>query len=122
MSSSILSFFFKLQNNIKLHHWQTTSYSRHISTDDLLEKVSSLIDTFVEIYFGKYERQTIDKKDLKIELVNMSNNDFVVFLKEAIKTLLKSNFISKDDVDLVNIRDEIVGHLNQALYRCSFTA
>lgn len=120
MSSSILSFFFKLQTNIKLHHWQTTSYACHKSTDELLEKVSGLVDTFVEVYFGKYNRQMIHKKDAKIDLMNMNEDEFKAYLKECIAFLTQPKLISKDDIDLLNIRDEMVGHLNQALYLCSF--
>ena len=47
-------FFFSIQINLKLYHWQTNSYARHIATDSILTKIDPLIDTFIEIYQGKF--------------------------------------------------------------------
>lgn len=121
MSSSLISFFFALQTNIKLHHWQTKSFACHKSTDELLDKIDPLIDAFVEIYFGKYGRQLLQKKDSSIDIRNMSDQDFEQFLKDAAKFLLKPALISKNDYDLLNIKDELVGYLNQAIYLSSFS-
>ena len=46
--SEIVRFFFTLQLNIKMYHWNTTSYARHKATDDFGGKLLSLIDKFVE--------------------------------------------------------------------------
>ncbi len=40
-------------NTIKLYHWKTTSYSEHKATDELHERLSGHIDTFVEVLLGK---------------------------------------------------------------------
>jgi hypothetical protein len=61
--SNIIKFFLDLQVQLKLYHWQTTSYSRHIATDKLYEKITDLSDKFIEVYFGKYGRQKAMKED-----------------------------------------------------------
>lgn len=121
MSSSLISFYFSLQTNIKLHHWQTKSFACHKSSDELLDKIIPLIDSFIEIYFGKYGRQEIQKRDSTIDIRNMTDNDFVKFLKDAVTFLQKPTLISKNDSDLLNIRDELVGTINQAIYLASFS-
>ena len=56
MSADHIHFFLQLRNQIKLYHWQTRVYARHIATDQILEKLEKNIDSFVEIYIGKYGR------------------------------------------------------------------
>jgi hypothetical protein len=40
-------------DQIKLYHWTTTRYARHIASDDLHGKLSKLVDLFVETYLGE---------------------------------------------------------------------
>jgi hypothetical protein len=42
-----------LRDQIKVYHWQTMTYSRHIATNDLLTKLDANLDQFVEIMIGK---------------------------------------------------------------------
>ena len=44
------------QNQVKILHWQTTSYSEHKSLGDLYDGLSGHIDQFVEVFMGKYGR------------------------------------------------------------------
>jgi hypothetical protein len=41
MSGDQIHFFLHLRDQIKLYHWQTRVYSRHIATDQILEKIES---------------------------------------------------------------------------------
>jgi hypothetical protein len=61
--SNIIRFFFDLHVNLKLYHWQTTSYARHIASDKAVDKIIERADRFIEVYIGKYNRFKIDKKD-----------------------------------------------------------
>lgn len=45
--------FINLQNQIRIFHWQTKSYSEHKALGSLYEGLDPLIDEFVEVYFGK---------------------------------------------------------------------
>jgi hypothetical protein len=54
MSADQIHFFLQLRNQIKLYHWQTRVYSRHIATDKILENLDTAIDSYVEVYIGKY--------------------------------------------------------------------
>lgn len=117
-SSSIIHFFFHLQTNIKLYHWMTTSFARHKAADELVDNISTLADKFMEIYLGKYGRQPVSKKDSTITLIPLRDDTVVGFVDHAIKFLIYDlpKMLKKEDVDLLNIRDEVVGVLNQSKY------
>lgn len=116
--SSIIHFFFHLQTNIKLYHWMTTSFARHKAADELVDSVTSLGDKFMEVYIGKYGRSSLAKKDASIQLLQLNDKNVVEFLDVSIKFLLQdlSKMLKKEDVDLFNLRDELVASLNQAKY------
>lgn len=104
-----------IRDQIKLYHWQTRMFSRHKATDDLVAKLDLNIDTFVETYMGKYGRPRVSSP---IRLTNFSEaaaKTFVerqrVFLSRVLPRKLRG-----DDTDLLNIRDTILGDLNQVLY------
>jgi Family of unknown function (DUF5856) len=104
-----------IRNQIKLYHWQTGLFSRHKATDELTSKLDENIDTFVEAYMGKYGRPKIHKS---IELHNLSERsarEFIESCKHYLTHVLPRK-LSKDDTDLLNIRDTILGDLNQNLY------
>ena len=46
--SYIVKMLMEMLNIIKLYHWKTNSYSAHIATDELYEKLNIHIDKFVE--------------------------------------------------------------------------
>ena len=119
MSADHIHFFLQLRNQIKLHHWQTRIYARHIATDNMLEKLEKSIDSFVEIYIGKYGRPRVTGKNAEIILHNLSEPGIVRVINAAIKYLqgtLTKSLKAAADSDLINIRDEMTGELNQLLY------
>lgn len=124
IAEHILSFL-ELLNTIKIYHWSSLSYPTHKATDELHAKLSELVDSFIEIYIGhcdrksngipifgfKSEKETCiafcDCKSLNAFCKVLDNN--IIYLKGLTKDL-------KYYTDLVNIRDEMVGALAQALY------
>ena len=83
--SRIIKFFFYLQCNVKLYHWNTTKYSRHIASDKLFSNILEHSDKFMEVYIGKYGRSKIIKADDKIILENCDDKDIIRVIREAIK-------------------------------------
>lgn len=118
MSADQIHFFLQLRDQIKLYHWQTRIYSRHIATDNVLEKLDKRIDEYVEVYFGKYGRSKVSGKNTSITLHNLSEAGAVRLVNSAIKYLQGplTKTLKPIDTDLMNIRDEIVADLNQLLY------
>ena len=119
MSADHIHFFLQLRNQIKLYHWQTRIYARHMATDKILETLEKSIDSFVEIYIGKYGRSKVTGKNAEITLHNLSEPGIIRIINAAIKYLqgtLTKSLKAAADSDLINIRDEMIGELNQLLY------
>lgn len=104
-----------IRNQIKLYHWQTKSFADHKATDDLTAALDTAIDTFVEVYMGKYGRPKVSKA---IKLHNFSSNMARQFVEKQTLYLLNilPRKLKKTDSDLLNIRDEILAELNKIRY------
>lgn len=119
MSNQSIHFFFQMRSQIKLYHWQTHSYARHKATDDVLDALDKQIDEFVEVYMGKYGRPKLTEKQACVKITNMSEKQAVTFIKRCVQHLLTDvvkGLTPDKDSDLLNIRDEMLGALNQLLY------
>lgn len=114
---NIVKILFHMTMNIKLYHWQTTSFAQHKATDDLFLAILPLIDQFMEVYIGRYSRPQFNR-DTNIKLNEYDSESFVELLNNYIQ-FLKSDinkYLSRDDTDLMNIRDEMLGLFNKTLY------
>ena len=112
----------QIQVQMKLYHWQTYSHARHRSIDEFLDRFVTTLDTFVETYQGRYGRIRLGR-DGGIRLRNMGGPDddeaapdkflqgAVVLLQEVLP-----EYVDESDVDLLNLRDEMLGHVNQLRY------
>jgi hypothetical protein len=118
MSADHIHFFLQLRNQIKLYHWQTRVYARHIATDQSLVKLEKSIDSFVEIYIGKYGRPKLSGANAAFTLQNLTEAGATRLIKAAIKYIqgLSKTLRSGADSDLLNLRDEMLSDLNQLLY------
>ena len=118
MSADHIHFFLQLRNQIKLYHWQTRVYARHVATDQIIDKLDKNIDSFVEIYIGKYGRPRLTGVNAAYTLQNLTEAGASRLIKAGIKYLqgLSKSLRAATDSDLLNIRDEMVADLNQLLY------
>lgn len=118
MSAEIVNLMMTLRDQIKLYHWQTMNYPRHIATNDLVTKLDTNIDQFVEVYIGKYGRPKLTGRTTSIHLRNHSDKEATKMIQEAINWLTDKlpRHLKRTDTDLFNIRDTIVADLNQTLY------
>ena len=118
MSAAIIQFYVTLRNAVKVYHWNTTSYPRHKATDQFVENIDKLTDSFVEIYIGRYGREAALGKEMIITLPGFTEKSIIKFFEEARVWLTDKvpKLIGEKDTDLLNIRDEILGEINQALY------
>ncbi len=118
MSADDIHFFLHLRDQIKLYHWQTKVYSRHIATDKALVELEKSIDSFVEIYIAKYGRPRMSSTNGSIRLQNLTEAGATRLIQSSVKYLQGplSKRLKATDTDLVNIRDELIAELNQLLY------
>jgi len=121
---NIVNVLMNLLNNIKMHHWKTTSYSVHKATDELYSKLNDLIDEFVEILLGKKRNINVKRGNVLdfdvIKLEDYSLERFKSHIEEHKKILIQlpSNKLIKadEDTDLLNLKDEMLGLLNKFTY------
>ena len=110
---------------IKLWHWKTFSYATHKATDDLYSKLNESMDKFIEILLGKTNVRIDLTKEKKLPLFDFTNVDTfknkIDWFKSYLVNLDSQPFMKKmSNSDLYNIRDEILGNLNQFLYLLTF--
>jgi DNA-binding ferritin-like protein len=110
---------------VKLYHWKTTSYATHKATDELYTKINANMDSFVEVLLGKSGVRTDLMSHKHIRLVDLSSAEALKREIEGFKGYLvglNDNKAMKkmSNTDLFNIRDTILGDLNQFLYLLSF--
>lgn len=105
-------------NQIKVMHWQTSSFAAHKAFDEAHSDLSSLVDQFVEVYQGKKGKIIKSDAGFKIFVSNITDNPSKL-LEEYISMLhgpLAENLSKEKDSDLLNIRDEMVSVLNKTKY------
>lgn len=108
--------FVTLQEQLRIFHWQSDTYAQHKAFGKAYEALGDLIDSFVEVYSGKYGKP---RAKLKYSL-NLSNFDgyYAEFIDSSISFLdgFNAEFDADRDSDLLNIRDEMKSVLNQLKY------
>ncbi len=117
----LITFFFRLSSSLKLYHWKTSLYPRHVSSGTLFDSVILTTDNFMEVYFGKYGKGKISSVDCSAELYD--DREIVQFLREAVMFLndiVKNDLVKSTDTDLLNIRDDLVASINKTLYLFTF--
>ena len=131
-SSSLAAFqkeitvvFFEMLLMVKLFHWKTMSYATHKATDDLYSKLNENMDSFIEILLGKSGSRIDLMSNKTIKLVDLSSSESFKREINGFKNYLvnlNNNKALKQmpNTDLFNIRDTILGDLNQLLYLLSF--
>jgi len=117
--------FLEILMMVKLFHWKTMSYASHKASDELYDSLNDNIDKFIEVLLGKVGNRIDLMGQKTISLIDLSSQDK---LREKINSF-KGYLVSLDNndaikqmsnSDLLNIRDEILGNLNQFLYLLTF--
>ena len=134
--------FFQIQNSLRFSHWRTKKYSTHKALDKFLDKFMDKMDEFIEIWQGKYGRIEYTKnieKDVKVYQIDTEDLDkylniiigflsgkkdknckkYVIHNKTDYCGITILDIVDKNDTDLLNIRDEILGIVNQLKYLLS---
>ena len=102
----------EMLHSIKLHHWHTHDYSVHKATDNLHEALSEQVDSFVEKLLGSKQTRS-NLTDLRMRSCNSLPE-----LKRRVEHYKRylQGMPASLGTDLLNIRDELLGSLNQFSY------
>ena len=121
--TQIVSTLLEFQNQVKIYHWSTDKYARHVATDTLFNNLGQNIDKFVETYQGSRNKKLKLSEKCILTLVHINDSNMLDYLKEFAKWLsfdLPKVLDQKSDTDLLNIRDEILTDVNKTIYLFSF--
>ena len=115
--------FLYMINQMKIYHWQTKVYSRHIASDSLITNLLEKSDKFLETMQGsENKRVVLNPKNSFIQLKNESDTSILKVLK-SFKEWLEiklPHYLPEENTDLMNIRDDILGDVNKAIYLFTF--
>jgi DNA-binding ferritin-like protein len=115
----LFEFFLGFLGQIKIYHWCTMSYATHKALDKLHSSLSDNIDEFMEVYIGKYNKQTIDVFNINIK-GNSDTTNIIQYLqtqRDHIKTIRNKQFKSCNEIQ--NILDTMMGEINKTIYLCN---
>ena len=118
----IVQQFMELLMTVKLYHWKTKSFPEHKNTDELYSSLNEHIDSFIEVMLGKIDGARIHQPLFNLKAYNYSSvKDLKRYITNTKKELVDMNHLfTKEDSDLLNIRDEILGDVNKFTYLLSF--
>lgn len=124
-AKEITMYFLQMLLMIKLFHWKTHSYPTHKATDQLYSDLNENMDKFIEILLGKLNSRIDLMNQKTIPLVDLNSQESLILKIKEFKNYLvglnKNRFMnSMLNSDLFNIRDEILGNMNQFLYLLTF--
>ena len=112
----------EILDTIKTYHWRTHSYSTHKATDELHEKLSEKTDEFAEVLLGKigpdrFAALNIPSVRVRVLKTNAEAESAARnYIAQLANLSSNPNLSHHTDVDLLNIRDEMVAMLNRFLY------
>ena len=108
----------QIQLQFKFLHWQTFGDAKHKAYGEIYDSMGDNIDRLVESMMGKYGRIEFDS-EFSIMFQDISSLSVQSFMDGITEFLvgMTEQLDPKYDSDLLNIRDEILGDINQTKYR-----
>lgn len=108
-----------MQAEMKILHWQTTSFAEHQAFGKFYETVDPLIDKLMETLMGKYGKVFIGGID-SLQVSDYNNLKINIFLMEMeafyASEIWKCGLNPQADGEILNIVDEIRSELNVLKY------
>jgi len=108
----------QIQTQFKFLHWQTFGDAKHKAYGDIYDSLTGNIDKFVEIMMGKQGRVEFESEFSIMfqDIKSLSVQNFLDGITEFLVGMT-DQLDSRYDTDLLNIRDEMLGDINQLKYR-----
>lgn len=112
----------QLQNQMRVLHWQTTSYAEHNAFGGFYDSASAIIDKLVEAIQGKYGRIMLGGID-SVQISDYSNlkiNMFIMDMETFFTTEIFLCGLDKiQDGEIENILQELRGEIQKLKYLLS---
>ena len=106
-----------LQNQLRMYHWQTTSFSEHRALGKAYDTLDELIDTFVETWMGIHGKVSV-AGGIRMTLLDYASDGPGKLLAQATEFFTTGELGSalNGNTDLANIRDEMLATVNRTKY------
>jgi hypothetical protein len=107
----------QIQNQFRFLHWQTFGDAKHRAYGGIYDGLGDLIDKFTETMMGKYGRPEFDGEFSIMfqDIKSMSVQNFLDGITEFLVDMT-DQLNPRYDTDLLNLRDEMLGEINQLKY------
>ena len=107
----------QIQLQFKFLHWQTFGDAKHRAYGEIYDSLGDNIDKFVESMMGKYGRPEFDSEfSLMFQDISaLSVQNFMDGITEFLVGMT-DQLDSRYDTVLLNVRDEMLGDINQLKY------
>lgn len=117
MKEEIILKLVQIQNQFRFLHWQTFGDAKHRAYGGIYESLGEIIDKFTEAMMGKYGRPEFDGEFSIMfqDIKSLSVQDFMDGITEFLVSMT-DQLDSRYDTDLLNLRDEMLGDINQLKY------
>jgi DNA-binding ferritin-like protein len=113
---NIISPLIRFQEQLRIFHWQTTSYAEHKAFGKTYENLGELFDSFVETYSGKYKVPTAKLQyDIKLENYTVDTN-VIEYVNNFISHVIELRGELNESPELQNILDEITAEVQRLKY------
>ncbi len=116
--SGFVQFLFMFQVTVKLYHWRTASYTRHVITDKFNTSLLEFIDRFVENYIGIYNIKP--QFDSVLVAEDTISDAKIMDLFMMARTTLQQMEEWTRDSDLLALRDDLLSYVEQTIYLFRF--
>ena len=106
-----------LQNQLRMYHWQTTSYSEHKALGKAYEALDASVDAFVETWMGINGKVSV-AGGIRMTLLDYASGAVTKLLDQAVEFFTTGELGSalNGNTDLANIRDEMLATVNRTKY------
>lgn len=120
--ADVIQYFMGLITQVKLFHWSTMSYAKHVALDKLHGALSEKIDSFVESYLGKFKKQPLKAFTIqtKAESDTSGLNKFLETTNEKLSIMHKM-FEKEKAPELANIIEEMMSEIDTTMYLCKLS-
>jgi hypothetical protein len=108
----------QIQTQFKFLHWQTYGDAKHKAYGEIYDALGDNIDKFVEIMMGKMGRVEFEPEFSIMfqDIRTLSIQNFLDGITEFLVSMV-DQLDARYDTDLLNIKDEMLGDINQLKYR-----
>ncbi|QIG60122.1 hypothetical protein [Dishui Lake large algae virus 1] len=120
--ADIIQYFIGLIGQVKLFHWATMSYAKHVALDGLHGVLSDKVDSFVECYIGKYKKQPLKPFTIQVKAISDTTGleKFLEITNEQLSAMHKM-FDKEKAPELSNILEEMMSEIDKTAYLCKLS-